>query len=163
MRPDVYWIDGVPCGRLAIMARPRAGDWLADEILGWRNAGINVVVSLLELHEVHELGLSREAELCLDHAIEFVAFPMPDRGVPDARQAASELARRLVEQIRVGKAVAIHCRAGIGRSALIAAYVLGLMGIESGAAFKFIGEARGVVVPDTKQQREWVHAALAVK
>ena len=34
-------------GRLAIMARPRAGDWLEDEISGWRAQGVEIVVSLL--------------------------------------------------------------------------------------------------------------------
>jgi hypothetical protein len=33
---------------LAIMARPRAGDWLDGEIAGWRAQGIGVIVSLLE-------------------------------------------------------------------------------------------------------------------
>ncbi len=48
MRPEIHWID-LPAGvRLAIMARPRAGDWLDGEIAGWRAEGIGVMVSLLE-------------------------------------------------------------------------------------------------------------------
>ena len=62
-RPEVYWID-LPAGvRLAIMPRPRAGDWLDDEVAGWRAEGIGVIVSLLEAGEVKELGLPREAGL----------------------------------------------------------------------------------------------------
>lgn len=52
MRPKVYWIDLPMAGRLAIMARPRAGDWLEDEISGWRAQGVEIVVSLLEQEEV---------------------------------------------------------------------------------------------------------------
>ena len=48
MSPDLYWIVGPWRGRLAIAARPRGGDWLDDELSGWRQAGIDVVVSLLE-------------------------------------------------------------------------------------------------------------------
>jgi len=34
MRPKVYWV-GPPAGRrLAMMPRPRADDWLGDEIAG---------------------------------------------------------------------------------------------------------------------------------
>jgi protein-tyrosine phosphatase len=160
MRPEVYWIDGVLTGRLAIMARPRAGDWLEDEITGWHEAGIDIVVCLLERHEVQELGLDREAELCWDKAIEFVGFPIPDRGVPESRRATVELAMRLADRVRDGRSVAVHCRAGIGRSGLIAACVLGLTGIGIDLAFKAISEARGVAVPDTEQQRAWVHAAF---
>src|SRR5713101_2898754 len=54
MRPDIHWIDLPVAGRLAIMARPRAGDWLADEIAGWRAAGIDIVVNLLEPAEIAE-------------------------------------------------------------------------------------------------------------
>jgi hypothetical protein len=46
---------------MAIMARPRAGDWLESEVDEWKAAGIDVVVSLLERDEVVELGLQREA------------------------------------------------------------------------------------------------------
>lgn len=160
MRPEIYWIDGVPTGRLAIMARPRAGDWLEDEIAGWHEAGVDIVVCLLERYEVRELGLDREADLCRDNAIEFVAFPIPDRGVPESRRATVELAKRLVDHVRDGRSVAVHCRAGIGRSGLMAACVLGLTGIDTDLAFRAISDARGVAVPDTEQQRDWVRAAL---
>src|SRR5438874_882122 len=39
MRAEIYPIAGVPFGRLAIMPRPRAGDWLPDEVASWRGAG----------------------------------------------------------------------------------------------------------------------------
>lgn len=160
MKPDIYWIDGVPSGRLAIMPRPRVGDWLDDQIAGWQQAGINAVVSLLEAGEVWELGLAREAELCRHREIEFIAFPIPDRGVPESRQQASVLAHQLADRLRNGTSVAIHCRAGIGRSSLIAACALTLLGVKPDAGFQAIGEARGVLVPDTEQQRDWVHTVF---
>ena len=63
MRADIYWIDDLPRGRLAIVGRPRVGDWLADEISGWTAVGLSDVVSLLENDEVRELGLEQEATL----------------------------------------------------------------------------------------------------
>lgn len=47
MAGTVNWIDGLWNGRVAIVARPRGGKWLADEIDQWRKAGLGVVVSLL--------------------------------------------------------------------------------------------------------------------
>jgi hypothetical protein len=44
----IHWIELPLTGRLAIAARPRAGDWLVDEVAAWRAAGIDLVVSLLE-------------------------------------------------------------------------------------------------------------------
>jgi hypothetical protein len=140
------------------MARPRAGDWLDDEIAGWRLEGIDIVVSLLEPEEVHELGLQREAHLCGEHAIEFISFPVPDRGVPESMREAAALARLLAIRISEGKAVAVHCRAGIGRSSVIAACALVCSGTSPIVAFELIGKVRGVRVPDTDGQRDWVVA-----
>jgi len=158
MRPQVYWINLPMAGRLAIMARPRAGDWLNDEISGWRAQGIDIVISLLERAEVSELGLQLEAGLCQEQGIEFLSFPIPDRGVPESLRDAVALAQTVSTKIGEGRAVAVHCRAGIGRSSLIAACVLICMGFDPAAAFGLIGKARGVSVPDTEGQRDWVTA-----
>ncbi|MGH6852609.1 MAG: protein-tyrosine phosphatase family protein [Methylocella sp.] len=142
--------------RLAIMPRPRAGDWLDDEIAGWRGQGIDVIVSLLEAGEVADLGLQREAGLCHDVGMEFISFPFPDRGLPAATREARALAAGIATRLNEGKAVALHCRAGIGRSSLIAASVLVLFGMAPGTAFGLIEKARGLKVPDTEGQRDWV-------
>lgn len=153
----VNWINAPLKGRLAIMARPRAGDWLQDEISNWRAEGIEIVVSLLEPDEVLELGLSEEASLCSNANIEFLSFPILDRGVPYSPSKTAELARSLVTQIHSGKSIAIHCRAGIGRSALIAGCILVSTGIKAGEAFELVAAARGLKVPDTDAQIRWLH------
>jgi protein-tyrosine phosphatase len=158
MRPQVYWINLPMAGRLAIMARPRAGDWLDDEISGWRTQGIDIVISLLEQEEVTELGLHREAGLCREQGMEFVSFPIPDRGVPESLRDAMALAQAVSTKIGEGRAVAVHCRAGIGRSSLIAACALVCSGADPAEAFEAIGRARGVRVPDTEGQRAWATA-----
>jgi protein-tyrosine phosphatase len=114
------------------------------------------VVSLLEPEEVAELGLQDEARLCRENTIAFVSFPIPDRGVPPSWQAASDLARLLALQAGEGRTVAVHCRAGIGRSPVIAACALVQLGMNPDRAFEAIAKARGVAVPDTEHQREWV-------
>jgi len=156
MRPQVHWIDLPIAGRLAIMARPCAGDWLDDEISGWRGEGIDIVVSLLEPEEVGELGLRGEADLCREKGMEFISFPILDRGVPVALRETAALAQVVATKIGEGKAVAVHCRAGIGRSSLIAACALVCLGFDWEAALDMIGKARGVTVPDTEGQRNWV-------
>jgi protein-tyrosine phosphatase len=149
--------------RLAIMPRPRAGDWLDDEITGWRAEGINVVVSCLEGEEVYELGLIQEPTICQAKDIEFISFPIPDRGVPTSMRETEQIARRVSAAITDGKAVAIHCRAGIGRSSLIAACVLVLNGYDGESAFDTIARARGLEVPDTEAQRAWVSKFQATR
>lgn len=114
--------------------------------------------SLLEPAEIVELGLDLEEALCLGSGMRFASFPIADRGVPDSLGRARILAQQVSTWIGDGQAVAIHCRAGIGRSSLIAACALVRMGIDPTSAFRMIGSARGVRVPDTDEQREWVIA-----
>jgi protein-tyrosine phosphatase len=158
MPPKVHWIETQLPGRLGIVPRPRAGDWLVDEIAGWKAVGVDLVVSLLEPEEVAELGLRSEADLCSEHTIEFVSFPVSDRGVPPSRPAAMALARLLASRISEGETAAVHCRAGIGRSSVIIACALICLDMDADRAFDTIARARGVDVPDTEEQRAWVKA-----
>ena len=153
MHSDLYWIEIASPVRVAIMARPRAGDWLEDEIKHWRDEGVGTVLSLLEPAEVEELGLRDEPVLCRAAGIDFVSLPIPDRGVPADPGMATGMVRRLIEN---GRPVAIHCRAGIGRSSLMAALLLSVAGIPPTAAFEAISKARGLTVPDTDDQTLWV-------
>ena len=156
MRTDVYWIPGPWPGRLGILPRPRGGDWLRDEVHGWREAGVEVVASLLMPEEIAELGLQDEAARCREEGLNFRTFPIPDREVPESRARAVELIRELEQALRSGKSVAVHCRQGIGRSGLIAASLLVAAGANSDDAFRSVEQARGAPVPDTPAQREWV-------
>jgi protein-tyrosine phosphatase len=154
----LHWIDMQIPGRLGTAARPRADDWLEDEIAGWAADGVDIVVCLLELSEVHELGLPREEELCRSHGLAFISFPIPDYSLPKSPQDASKLARGLVDDLEQGRSIVIHCRAGIGRSSTIAACTMICAGVTAADALSRIEAARGVRVPDIEEQREWVMA-----
>jgi protein-tyrosine phosphatase len=156
MKATPYWIEGPWPGRLGILPRPRGGDWLEGEVRAWRLAGIDAVVSTLTSDEIAELDLSEEAELCQANGVELIVFPVEDRGLPSSSAAAAELARRLEEKLAKGKTVTIHCRQGVGRSALIAACVLVAAGVEGDTAWAKVRTARGCPVPDTAEQRAWV-------
>lgn len=154
MRTELYWVHGTWPGRLAIMPRPRGGDWLEDEVRAWRDAGVDVVVSLLEREEVTDLDLTKEEELSRANRIEFLSLPIADRGVPKSREAVSELLTKLTAYLRAGKNVAVHCRQGIGRAALIAVSLLTRLGVDPETAIEHVGTARGRPVPETAEQRQ---------
>ena len=169
MRTELYWIEGPGQGKLAILPRPRGGDWLEDEVRGWRVAGVDGVVSLLTSDEVADFDLAQEGSLCEAHGIDFWQFPIVDRSVPASRKATLDFVKKLADLLAEGKSIAIHCRQGIGRSALIAGCLLVLFGIVPEAAFQRISEARGCSVPETSEQRQWLmefaqgHASLITK
>lgn len=160
MPSDIYWIDHSGPGRLAVMPRPRGGDWLARDIRSLAWAAVTVLVPLITEAEQAELDLRQLRSVCDRAGIELVSHPIPDRLVPyrDADALIAALANRLHE----GRSIAIHCRAGIGRSAIVAAGILIHLGMSGEGALDVIARARGLPVPDTVEQRagvlEFAHA-----
>ena len=163
MQPMLYWIATTTPGRLATMARPRGGDWLADELAALRALRVDTLVSLLTADEVIELGLDAEPDLARAAGLSFKSFPVPDYTVPRLDVAIVEFIDRLAAGVRAGQTIAVHCRMGIGRSSLIAACVLATLGSAPAEAFATIAAARGRPVPDTDEQREWVDRFVAAR
>ena len=158
IKPDIYWIEGPWAGKLAILSRPRGEDWLGDEVKGWKEAGINFVVSLLRSGEESELGLATEADIVKRNGLTYISFPIADYGVPGSQIPVQQLAAKLNDQLSRGACVGVHCRQSIGRSSLIAACVFVTSGETPQRAFEHIELARGVPVPDTAEQKEWVNS-----
>jgi protein-tyrosine phosphatase len=152
---SLYWInlEGV---RLGIMPRPRGNDWLPDDLRILRQAGVNVIVSALTASEAEELGLNTEAQECTQNGLIFISFPIEDRSLPMDQTKFDSMVDQLLQYSGDGKAIAVHCRAGIGRSSLIVACLLAKMGLSAEAAFQTIEATRGRPVPDTPEQRQWV-------
>lgn len=153
---DLYWITGPWKGRLAIAARPRGGDWLADELASWGAAGINTVVSLLTPDERKELELDEEAHEAGSRGLAFRSVAIPDRSVPMSDREVENVIRKIAADLAAGKGVVIHCRQGIGRSSLIAAALLAGEGLDLDAALRTISKSRGVSVPETEEQKRWL-------
>lgn len=153
---DIFWIDGDPPPGLAIVLRPRGGDWLEDELLRFKRSGVDTLVSMLEPDEEAELGLAEEGALARQAGLEYVSFPIPDRHVPVAEKVFRGFVSELAERLRQGERIGVHCRGSIGRATVVAASVLVHLGWRPAAALEAIEDARGCPVPDTPEQREWI-------
>ncbi len=151
-----FWVELDAGRRVAIVPRPRGGDWLEDELRAMKQAGVDVLVSMLTPEEQSELGLNEEAELCGKIGLEFRSFPINDREAPasaaETRHAVSELRKEL----HAGRSIATHCRASIGRSSVLLACLLVDEGWSVERAFEQLSSARGTRVPDTAEQVQWV-------
>jgi hypothetical protein len=152
----VFWINPGANGRLAIVPRPRGAEWLASDLSTLRHDGIDILVSMLTKAEAAQLGLAHEHMHCEQAGMEFRSFPIPDHSVPASHRALQELAEALATERRHGKNIGAHCCAGIGRSSLLLAAVLCVEGISPERAFCLISKGRGLQVPDTPEQAEWM-------
>lgn len=155
----IYWIHQFDNdARLGIMARPRGNDWLECEIANLKKQNIGCIVSLLENEEIYELGLRKEEEIANKYGIEFINFSIADRDIPKKNDKVDLLIDNLSNQLNDGLSTVIHCRIGIGRSAIIAASILLKKGLDADEIIEKITETRGIQVPDTDEQLNWLKA-----
>lgn len=155
MKPSIYSIACDAPGTLYIMPKP-SSDWLDDDIAAYHSMEMNKVVSLLTSDEAYDLNLQNERAACEAQKIDYVQFPIIDRGLPVDRKAFSELSTEIRKDLADGRNVGIHCRAGIGRSGMLASCILVGLGLTADQAVAAVSEARGVDIPDTEEQLQFI-------
>ena len=144
-------------GNLFVSSRPRGGDWLGEETEKWHESGIQTVVSLLEREEEVELEIGNEAGEVAKQGMKFISFPIPDRGIPGSTTTALRALDAVHDELRRGQNVLVHCRQGIGRTGMVAASLLVLDGTDPRSAIEEVSRARGIRVPETVEQEQWIY------
>ncbi len=159
-----YWIDTGDLAktasgallRMAVVPCPAGGKQLAMEVRRLREQGIDTLVSLLSAEEVRVLRLEAEERVCREAGVDYRWFPVTDHSIPESMEEFRVLVEQLQRDLRSGKGVGAHCYAGIGRSCMLLACLLCLEGLSAEEAFARLSVARGLQVPDTWLQSEWV-------
>ena len=155
-KPRLYWVEQPFDGRLAVSSRPEGWELLDETAQGWRDAGIDVIVSMLEREEAEALGLEQQQSVCRSVGLEYINCPVPDHGTPQSVDALQDAVDRALAHLARGHRVAAHCFAGIGRSPLFVASVIVRHGIDPDTAWQSLIAARGIRLPDTTEQKRWV-------
>jgi len=140
----------------AIVLRPRGGQFLRSEIEKFKEAGIRILVSLMEANEAVAFGLAEEPEIAEELGLMFLPYPIRDRTVPRDQVSFRGFVQDLAERLRAGRPIGIHCQGSIGRATVTAACALIHLGWKPSAALAAIHEARGCMVPDTQEQEDWI-------
>lgn len=153
---EIFWIRGNPPAPLAIVLCPPGGKGLHDELLVMKSAGIQTLVSLLELEEAQMLGLAQEGRIAEQLGMHFLSHPIPDARVPQSTTFFRGFVAALANRLSAGESIGVHCRGSIGRASVTAACVLIHLGWTPRAALTAITIARGQPVPETQEQEDWI-------
>lgn len=99
-------------GRLAGTPRPGIVADLEHDLEALKRVGVTVLVSLTET-PMDSIALAA-------HGIRHIASPIRDMAAPSIAQAL-DLCERIAHLINEGEVIAVHCRAGLGRTGTILA------------------------------------------
>lgn len=131
-------------GKLAGTPRPGLLREIEDDLLALKRVGITDLISLTQ----REL----DVKPCTDHQINVHAYPMPDMYPPSISQALA--INQTIERLwEAQKVVAIHCRAGLGRTGTLLA-----------AQLIYEGKSALVALEETRQiEARWIQSERQVR
>jgi len=114
-----YWV--VP-GRFLVGEHPgsRSRARSMDRLRRFLEAGITCFIDLTELDESPAYAKRLPFESPSGRRIDYLRQPIPDHGVPAERATMGRILAMLDDALESGHCVYLHCRAGIGRSAMVA-------------------------------------------
>lgn len=146
----LYWVipgvlAGMPMPFVDPERRLAGGGALSefnDELPLLHTSGIRAVVSLL--------NIPSDAAVYESAGFSFLCLPIPD-GFPPTPEQAAEFVRFVSRQRAEGKAVAVHCEAGLGRTGTMAAVYLISQGLDAASAIRQVRSAESNAV-ETGQQ-----------
>jgi ADP-ribosylglycohydrolase len=117
--PGSYWV--VP-GRLLVGEHPGSqsrADTM-DRLRRFLRAGVTCFVDLTEPRELPSYESLLPFTTPTGRRIEYLREPIPDHSVPAERDGMTRILEALDEALEAEHVVYLHCRAGIGRSAMAA-------------------------------------------
>lgn len=115
---DFLWLIK---GKLAGTPRPGVFHDTEFDVVALKRVGISHLISLTELPPKEP---AIEVDLLTDYDIGHCQYPIPDMGAPSV-ELADKICQEIDKLIIGGDSVAVHCRAGMGRTGtILTAYLI---------------------------------------
>jgi protein-tyrosine phosphatase/ADP-ribosylglycohydrolase len=167
--PGSYWVEP---GRLLVGEFPgsRSRADTMDRLKQVLAAGITQFIDLTDPSELPSYEALLPFATPSGRRVQYMRESIPDHGVPGSTVTMERIVATLRNALDAGEVVYLHCRAGIGRSAMVAACYLVERGMKAEAALDQLQKCwqqsaksqHWVCVPETEDQyeyiREWARA-----
>lgn len=115
-------------GRPSYPEEPPSRDKVTGGVRAWRDAGVDLVVSLIEDWEVPRRAPGLFEAIARD-GLDLRRFPIADFGVPADVPAFGRLLDEVGRRLAQRESVLVHCNAGLGRTAVVLASILKVHGL----------------------------------
>jgi len=112
----------------------------------------DVLVSLIEKPEFEELQIANLLERAEELGMRSRWFPIPDFHAPTSMSGLSHLVSEILTDLGQGDTVVLHCKAGLGRSGLVASCCLIACGYDSKRAIAQVRRARPGTIENQTQE-----------
>jgi ADP-ribosylglycohydrolase len=159
---ESYWVvpDRLLAGRYPGGKSPKEAE---RRVAAFLEAGFDTFIDLTEAGELPPY------DIYLPGSVQYVRKPVPDHGVPRAREHMAEVQAAIDAALAAGRQIYVHCRAGIGRTSLAVACHLIEHGLSPDAALIRLNELwldnershTWPDVPETDEQRDYILAWVA--
>lgn len=143
------------------------GAWERDLALDLdtiKNWGAELVLTLVESHELKSLKVPTLGEEVKSRGLIWKHLPIPDYSVPDENFEKIWLTegREIRQLLRSGKDILVHCKGGMGRAGMMAARLLAELGTDPDEAIKSVRKVRKGAI-ETPSQMARVRAARFIE
>ncbi len=119
-------------------------------------ARVNVLVTLLEAHELVSLRIPTLFDNVRRASIEVVHLPVRDVDVPRDPARLRALLTDMHDRVAAGQNLVVHCAGGLGRSGVVAGCFLVAGGMPAESALAILAAVRGPCCPETRMQAAFV-------
>ncbi|HEX7375095.1 MAG TPA: ADP-ribosylglycohydrolase family protein, partial [Steroidobacteraceae bacterium] len=161
--PGCYWV--VP-GRLLVGEFPGSHSRAdaMERLRSFLSAGVTCFLDLTQAQEIPSYEALLPFATPSGRRVEYLRQPIVDHGVPDERAVMERILALLDGALAAGHVVYVHCRAGIGRSAMVAGCWLATQRGDAALALEELQElwqqaaqsARWPRIPETESQEQFV-------
>jgi len=116
------------------------------------NLGVEVVVTLMTQGELQKMKLTHLPDVIKQANMESIYFSITDKWLPDSVDEFIKIVYAVIDQIKLGKKILVHCNGGKGRTGLLVVACLIQLGLSQSDATNKIRKVRPGMLHNPAQQ-----------